>query len=79
MILVIVAVMAKPYAAIPAALLVLGFVGWVSAGLVDASPPGRLVRVAFLAAMLGVLAYQLARYLTPGRSQLAGAACAGAR
>jgi membrane-associated phospholipid phosphatase len=61
-ILVIVAVMAKPYASIPAALLVAGLVGWVSRRVwFDLQPSGRLVRTAFLAAMAAVLAYQCMR------------------
>lgn len=61
-ILVIVAVMAKPYAAIPAGVLVIAFVGWVLREVWrDLTTSGRLVRWAFLAVMAALLAYQVLR------------------
>ena len=61
-IFVLVSVMAKWYAAIPAALLVLGFVGWLTlATWSELSSRGRNVRIAFLFAVALVLAYQLLR------------------
>ena len=62
MIFVLVSVMAKSYAAIPAALIVLGFVGWLTlATWSELSSRGRGVRIAFLFAVALVLAYQLLR------------------
>lgn len=61
-IFVIVSVMAKPYAAIPAGLLVLGFVGWVTRCVwAELRPGSRLVRIAFLLAMAALVMSQILR------------------
>jgi heme A synthase len=61
-IFVLVSVMAKSYAAIPAALIVLGFVGWLTvATWSELTSRGRNLRIAFLVVIALVLAYQCLR------------------